>query len=255
MYQAIVFLPLIGAILAGIISLYGARKRFPGAGASDDHHAAPSHGHSTRRLPAITPSFMRATTNTRRPSPPPKARAPPRSSPPRSCSSPWCSPGSRSGGSALATPTSVCRCSTGSCRATSRSHGRCISNALTAVMLVVVATVSALVHLYSLGYMAEDPYRPRFFAYLLSSFHLRDARARHLQQPRAAVLRPEEGVGLASYLLIGFWYYKPEANAATIKAFVVNRVGDFGFALGIFAAFHDGRLDRGSTRCSRRPRR
>ena len=102
-------------------------------------------------------------------------------------------------------------------------------------MLVVVTTVSALVHLYSIGYMAEDPYRPRFFAYLsLFTFAmLMLVTADNLVQ----LFFGWEGVGLASYLLIGFWYHKPEANAAAIKAFVVNRVGDFGFALGIFAVF------------------
>ncbi len=106
---------------------------------------------------------------------------------------------------------------------------------LTAVMLVVVTTVSALVHLYSIGYMDEDPYRPRFFAYLsLFTFAmLMLVTADNLAQ----LFFGWEGVGLASYLLIGFWYHKPEANAAAIKAFVVNRVGDFGFALGIFAVF------------------
>jgi NADH-quinone oxidoreductase subunit L len=100
---------------------------------------------------------------------------------------------------------------------------------------VVVTTVSALVHLYSIGYMAEDPYRPRFFAYLsLFTFAmLALVTADNLVQ----LFFGWEGVGLASYLLIGFWYYKPEANAAAIKAFIVNRIGDFGFALGIFAVF------------------
>jgi NADH-quinone oxidoreductase subunit L len=108
-------------------------------------------------------------------------------------------------------------------------------DALTAVMLVVVTTVSALVHLYSIGYMAEDPHRPRFFSYLsLFTFAmLALVTADNLVQ----LFFGWEGVGLASYLLIGFWYQKPEANAAAIKAFVVNRVGDFGFALGIFAVF------------------
>ncbi len=106
---------------------------------------------------------------------------------------------------------------------------------LTAVMLVVVTTISSLVHLYSIGYMAEDPFRPRFFAYL-SAFTfamLMLVTADNLVQ----LFFGWEGVGLMSYLLIGFWYQKPEANAAAIKAFIVNRVGDFGFALGIFAVF------------------
>jgi NADH-quinone oxidoreductase subunit L len=106
---------------------------------------------------------------------------------------------------------------------------------LTAVMLVVVTTVSSLVHVYSIGYMAEDPHRARFFAYLsLFTFAmLMLVTADNFLQ----LFFGWEGVGLASYLLIGFWYTRPSANAAAIKAFVVNRVGDFGFALGIFAAF------------------
>ncbi|CAN7425951.1 NADH-quinone oxidoreductase subunit L [Bosea sp. LjRoot237] len=106
---------------------------------------------------------------------------------------------------------------------------------LTAVMLVVVNTVSSLVHVYSIGYMHEDPHRPRFFAYLsLFTFAmLMLVTADNLVQ----MFFGWEGVGLASYLLIGFWYQKPSANAAAIKAFVVNRVGDFGFLLGIFLVF------------------
>ena len=102
-------------------------------------------------------------------------------------------------------------------------------------MLVVVNTVSALVHMYSIGYMAEDPHRPRFMAYLsLFTFAmLMLVTADNLVQ----LFFGWEGVGLASYLLIGFWYQRPSANAAAIKAFIVNRVGDFGFALGIFAIF------------------
>ncbi len=106
---------------------------------------------------------------------------------------------------------------------------------LTAVMLVVVTSVSSLVHLYSWGYMAEDPSQPRFFAYLsLFTFAmLMLVTADNLVQ----MFFGWEGVGLASYLLIGFWYKKPSANAAAIKAFVVNRVGDFGYSLGIFGTF------------------
>ncbi len=106
---------------------------------------------------------------------------------------------------------------------------------LVAVMLVVVNSVSALVHIYSIGYMEEDPHQPRFFAYLsLFTFAmLMLVTADNLVQ----MFFGWEGVGLASYLLIGFWFQKPEANAAAIKAFIVNRVGDFGFALGIFAVY------------------
>ncbi|MFC3096410.1 NADH-quinone oxidoreductase subunit L [Alteraurantiacibacter palmitatis] len=106
---------------------------------------------------------------------------------------------------------------------------------LTAVMLVVITSVSALVHLYSWGYMEEDPDQPRFFAYLsLFTFAmLMLVTADNLVQ----MFFGWEGVGLASYLLIGFWFKKPSANAAAIKAFVVNRVGDLGFMLGIFGTF------------------
>ena len=106
---------------------------------------------------------------------------------------------------------------------------------MTAVMLVVVTTVSFVVHVYSIGYMEEDPSRQRFFAYLsLFTFAmLMLVTSDNLVQ----MFFGWEGVGLMSYLLIGFWYEKPSANAAAIKAFVVNRVGDFGFALGIFLVF------------------
>ena len=108
-------------------------------------------------------------------------------------------------------------------------------DALTAVMLVVITSVSALVHLYSWGYMSEDPDQPRFFAYLsLFTFAmLMLVTANNLVQ----MFFGWEGVGLASYLLIGFWFKKPSANAAAIKAFVVNRVGDLGFMLGIFGTY------------------
>ena len=106
---------------------------------------------------------------------------------------------------------------------------------LTAIMLVVINSVSALVHLYSWGYMEEDPSQPRFFSYLsLFTFAmLMLVTADNLVQ----MFFGWEGVGLASYLLIGFWYHKPSAGAAAIKAFVVNRVGDLGFMLGIFGTF------------------
>ena len=108
-------------------------------------------------------------------------------------------------------------------------------DALTAVMLVVVTGVSALVHLYSVGYMSEDPHRPRFFAYL--SFFTFSMLMLVTANNFLQLFFGWEGVGLSSYLLIGFWYTRPAANAAAIKAFVVNRVGDFGFALGIFGIY------------------
>ncbi len=106
---------------------------------------------------------------------------------------------------------------------------------LTAVMLVVVTSVSSLVHIYSIGYMSHDPHQQRFFAYLsLFTFAmLMLVTSDNLIQ----LFFGWEGVGLASYLLIGFWYKKPSANAAAIKAFVVNRVGDFGLILGISAIY------------------
>src|SRR5689334_15377835 len=106
---------------------------------------------------------------------------------------------------------------------------------LTAVMLIVVTGVSSMVHVYSVGYMAEDPSIPRFMSYLslFTFFMLMLVTSDNLVQ----LFLGWEGVGLCSYLLIGFWFKKPSANAAAIKAFLVNRVGDFGFALGIFATF------------------
>ncbi|QFT60267.1 NADH-quinone oxidoreductase subunit L [Sulfitobacter sp. THAF37] len=113
---------------------------------------------------------------------------------------------------------------------------------LTAIMLIVVTTVSSLVHLYSFGYMAHDEnfkdteqYRARFFAYL--SFFTFAMLMLVTSDNLVQMFFGWEGVGVASYLLIGFYFRKPSANAAAIKAFVVNRVGDFGFALGIFALF------------------
>src|ERR1700759_873823 len=235
MIQAIVFLPLIGAILAGLISIFGAHARNPSgdtvehhddahsadAHASDAHddHAAGDHGHDdhavveppaagSRAAELITTGLLLV------------------------CAvlswftfvdvgfmhhdarialMPWITSGDLQVSWSLRVDT------------------------LTAVMLVVVNTVSSLVHLYSIGYMDEDPNRPRFFAYLsLFTFAmLMLVTSDNLVQ----MFFGWEGVGLASYRLIGFWFQKPTANAAAIKAFVVNRVGDFGFALGIFAIF------------------
>ncbi len=107
---------------------------------------------------------------------------------------------------------------------------------LSAVMLVVVTSVSSLVHIYSIGYMSHDPHKPRFMAYLsLFTFAmLMLVTSDNFIQ----LFFGWEGVGLCSYFLIGFWFKKETANAAAIKAFVVNRVGDFGFALGIFLVFY-----------------
>jgi len=222
MIQAIVFLPLLGAILAGIISLAGARGRHPGhddhgahvmanTAAHDDHghdHEVPPPAAGSRLAELVTTipllicavlswvvlvnvGFMQQDA--------------------RIALFPWINSGELNVGWTLRVDT------------------------LTAVMLVVVNTVSSLVHLYSIGYMAEDPHRPRFMGYLsLFTFAmLMLVTADNLVQ----LFFGWEGVGLASYLLIGFWYERPSANAAAIKAFIVNRVGDFGFALGIFATF------------------
>jgi len=106
---------------------------------------------------------------------------------------------------------------------------------LTSIMLVVVSLISSLIHFYSIGYMSHDPHKPRFMSYLsLFTFSmLALVTADNFLQ----LFFGWEGVGLCSYLLIGFWYKKPSANAAAIKAFIVNRVGDFGFAIGIFLIF------------------
>src|SRR3954466_6502145 len=235
MVQAIVFLPLLGAILAGLIAIFGAHARNPsgdevehhdhGHGdhahaadahaadahddhGHDDHHAAEPPAMGSRAAELITTGLLLV------------------------CAAlswvvlvdvgfmhhdarialfPWINSGDLQVGWSLRVDT------------------------LTAVMLVVVNTVSSLVHVYSIGYMDEDPYRPRFFAYLsLFTFAmLMLVTSDNLVQ----LFFGWEGVGLASYLLIGFWYQKPSANAAAIKAFVVNRVGDFGFALGIFSIY------------------
>ena len=109
-------------------------------------------------------------------------------------------------------------------------------DSLSAVMLVVVTSVSSLVHIYSIGYMSHDPHKPRFMAYLsLFTFAmLMLVTSDNFIQ----LFFGWEGVGLCSYFLIGFWFKKDTANKAAIKAFVVNRVGDFGFALGIFLIFY-----------------
>jgi len=233
MIQAIVFLPLIGAIIAGAISIFGAHARNPSGdevehhddahGADshandaqghgddhghDDHHVAEPPAAGSRSAEFITTGLLLLAAGL-------------------SWAAlidvgfyhhdvrvalfPWINSGDLQVSWALRVDT------------------------LTAVMLVVVNTVSSLVHLYSIGYMDEDPNRPRFFGYLsLFTFAmLMLVTSDNLVQ----MFFGWEGVGLASYLLIGFWYQKPSANAAAIKAFVVNRVGDFGFALGIFAVF------------------
>jgi len=107
---------------------------------------------------------------------------------------------------------------------------------LSSIMLVVVTSVSSLVHLYSIGYMSHDPYKPRFMSYLsLFTFAMLML---VVSDNFLQLFFGWEGVGLCSYLLIGFWYKKNSANNAAIKAFLVNRVGDFGLAIGIFLIFN-----------------
>jgi NADH-quinone oxidoreductase subunit L len=234
MIQAIVFLPLIGAIIAGAISIVGAHARNPsgdevehhadahGADAHaaevhdghgddhghDDHHAADPQAAGTLAAELITTGllmvgailswWMLIDVGFDHHDV-------------RAALFPWITSGDLQVSWALRVDT------------------------LTAVMLVVVNTVSSLVHLYSIGYMDEDPFPPRFFGYLslFTFMMLMLVTADNLVQ----MFFGWEGVGLASYLLIGFWYQKPSANAAAIKAFVVTRVGDFGFTLGILAVF------------------
>jgi NADH-quinone oxidoreductase subunit L len=235
MVQAIVFLPLLGAILAGLISIFGAHARNPSgdtvehhddghgadahASAAHDDHGHDEHGHDDHHV-----------------SEPPAAG---------SRAAELITTGLLFVSAALSWVTLV---DVGFMHHDARialfpwitSGDLQVAwslrvDTLTAVMLVVVNTISSLVHLYSIGYMDEDPYRPRFFSYLsLFTFAmLMLVTADNLVQ----LFFGWEGVGLMSYLLIGFWYQKPSANAAAIKAFVVNRVGDFGFALGIFSVF------------------
>ena len=234
MYQAIVFLPLLGAILAGLIALAGALGRFPGEGplpgadegaavAHHDAHAGhAAHGHAaghdahghepaaagSRLAELITTTLLMV-----------------------SMILSWIAFVDVGFGHHETRVQVFTWIASGDLKIDWALR----IDTLTAVMLVVVNTISAFVHLYSIGYMEEDPYRPRFFAYLsLFTFAmLMLVTADNLVQ----MFFGWEGVGLMSYLLIGFWYHKPEANAAAIKAFVVNRVGDFGFALGIFALF------------------
>jgi NADH-quinone oxidoreductase subunit L len=242
MYQAIVFLPLLGAIIAALISLAGAHARHPGgtpAADAEDH----AHGPVDESHPRGAPSPHE-----------PHAALLASSAEPRT-QQPAAAGGSRPAelvttvllfASMLLSWVAFVDVGFAHHDARVTLFPWIISgdlkidwalrvDTLTAVMLVVVGTISALVHLYSIGYMEEDPHRPRFFAYLsLFTFAmLMLVTADNLVQ----LFFGWEGVGLMSYLLIGFWYQKPEANAAAIKAFLVNRVGDFGFSLGIFAVF------------------
>jgi NADH-quinone oxidoreductase subunit L len=240
MYQAIVVLPLLGAIVAGLIALAGARARFPGedppppgdhpaaphteghahgaAVAHGDAHGSEAHDENEGHEPSaagshlaelVTCTFLVI-----------------------SCVLSWIGFYNVGFGGHDAHIPLFTFITFGDLH----SEWTLRIDALTAVMLVVVTTISSLVHIYSIGYMEEDPYKPRFFSYLsfFTFAMLMLVTADNLVQ----LFFGWEGVGLASYLLIGFWYHKPEANAAAIKAFIVNRIGDFGFSLGIFAVFY-----------------
>jgi NADH-quinone oxidoreductase subunit L len=246
MIQAIVFLPLIGAVIAGLISIFGAHARNPSGDTvehQDNAHGATSHSstsisadasvvHVTHDEPMAHDDHDHGSHGVEAPAAGSRAAELITTGlllvagalswialvdvgflhhDVRIALFPWINSGDLQVAWSLRVDT------------------------LTAVMLVVVNTVSSLVHVYSIGYMDEDPNRPRFFSYLsLFTFAmLMLVTADNLVQ----LFFGWEGVGLASYLLIGFWYHKPSANAAAIKAFIVNRVGDFGFALGIFAIF------------------
>ena len=241
MYEAIVALPLIGAIIAGVIALVGARNRLPGESPPPPHddHAAGlvdgSHAHGSPS-PHAAHAVVGAAHSEEHASEPAAAGS-------RaaelitttlliiSCVLSWYA----AYDVGFAGHEARIRLFTFISFADLHSDWSLRIDALTAVMLVVVTTISSLVHVYSIGYMADDPYRPRFFGYLsfFTFAMLMLVTADNLVQ----LFFGWEGVGLASYLLIGFWYDRPAANAAAIKAFVVNRVGDFGFSLGIFAVF------------------
>ncbi len=243
MYEAIVILPLLGAIIAGAIALVGAANRNPGEDPpppGDDHAASlvpEDHPRATPSPDAPHAAFSDTHVEAH------EAHAP-----------------SAAGSLAAMLITSTflaiscvlswvaffdvgieghdARVTLFSFIAFGDLHSEWALriDSLTAVMLVVVTTISSVVHVYSIGYMDDDPYKPRFFSYLsfFTFAMLMLVTADNLVQ----LFFGWEGVGLASYLLIGFWFHKPEANAAAIKAFIVNRVGDFGFSLGIFAVFY-----------------
>ena len=239
MIQAIVFLPLLGAILAGLIALAGAHARNPSGDTVEhahDDHGHDAHGHGAHASHAHDEHGDHVHDDHHAPAEPPAAGT---------ALAELITTGLLFVSAALSWITFV---NVGFMKQDMLIHVLPWINSgdlqiawslrvdtLTAVMLVVVTSVSSLVHLYSIGYMDEDPNRPRFFGYLsLFTFAmLMLVTSDNLVQ----LFFGWEGVGLASYLLIGFWYQKPSANAAAIKAFVVNRVGDFGFSLGIFAIF------------------
>jgi NADH-quinone oxidoreductase subunit L len=247
MIQAIVFLPLIGAIIAGLISIFGAHARNP-SGDAVDHHAHSGHSAASHASTSIADDAAVVHVTHDEPMAHDAHGHDDHAVEPAAAGSRAAELISTGLLLAAAALSWVALVDVGFMHHDVRlalfpwiSSGdlqvawSLRVDTLTAVMLVVVNTVSSLVHVYSIGYMDEDPNRPRFFSYLsLFTFAmLMLVTADNLVQ----LFFGWEGVGLASYLLIGFWYYKPSANAAAIKAFVVNRVGDFGFALGIFAIF------------------
>jgi NADH-quinone oxidoreductase subunit L len=241
MYEAIVVLPLLGAIIAGVVALVGARNRYPGENPPpphDDHAAPPVPEHVHAGPSPYAAHAVAQESHEGQPSAEPSAAG---SLPAElitstflviACVLSWVAFYEVGFEGQDARITIFSFITSGDLH----SEWALRIDPLTAVMLVVVTTISSLVHIYSIGYMDEDPYKPRFFAYLsfFTFAMLMLVTADNLVQ----LFFGWEGVGLASYLLIGFWYYKPEANAAAIKAFLVNRVGDFGFSLGIFAVFY-----------------
>jgi NADH-quinone oxidoreductase subunit L len=226
MYQAIVLLPLLGAIIAAAIAVFGAKRRHPGAepGSGDTgHDRGPAHhdvhdDHDHEHEPAaegsqaaeiVTSGFLVIAAVLS-----------------------WIAFLTFWLGGAESQRIPVLNWFTSGTLAVDWALR---IDTLTVVMLVVVNTISAVVHVYSIGYMAHDPHRPRFFAYL--SMFTFAMLALVTSDNLVQLFFGWEGVGLASYLLIGFWYLRPAANAAAIKAFIVNRIGDFGFSLGIFGVF------------------
>jgi NADH-quinone oxidoreductase subunit L len=242
MYEAIVVLPLLAAIIAGAIALLGARNRYPGQNPPPPHddHAAPlvpeDHAHAAPSPDAAHAAMSGS--HDEHPEHEPSAAGSLLAELVTStflvisCVLSWYAFFDVGFWGHEARVTLFTFISFGDLH----SEWALRIDTLTVAMLVVVTTVSSLVHIYSIGYMEEDPYKPRFFAYLsfFTFAMLMLVTADNLLQ----LFFGWEGVGLASYLLIGFWFYKPEANAAAIKAFIVNRVGDFGFSLGIFAVFY-----------------
>jgi NADH-quinone oxidoreductase subunit L len=241
MYETIVVLPLLGAIIAGVVALVGARNRYPGENPPPPHddHAAPPVPEHVHAGPS--PYAAHAVAQESHEGQPPAEPSAAGSLPAElitstflviACVLSWVAFYEVGFEGQDARITIFSFITSGDLH----SEWALRIDPLTAVMLVVVTTISSLVHIYSIGYMDEDPYKPRFFAYLsfFTFAMLMLVTADNLVQ----LFFGWEGVGLASYLLIGFWYYKPEANAAAIKAFLVNRVGDFGFSLGIFAVFY-----------------